>query len=66
MMKPTHPPLWLRSSHCSSDACAEVARSGDAVLVRDSKNPHHPPLEFTLTEWAAFLAGARNGEFDFA
>jgi hypothetical protein len=44
----------------------EIARDGDLVLVRDSKNPESPPLRFTGPEWTAFLAGARDGEFDFA
>jgi uncharacterized protein DUF397 len=57
---------WLRSSHCSSGACVEVAWTGDHVLVRDTKNPHTTPMEFTADEWAAFVQGARSGEFDFA
>jgi Domain of unknown function (DUF397) len=36
----------------------------DAVVVRDSKNPDGPALTFTPDEWAAFVAGAKNGEFD--
>jgi hypothetical protein len=32
--------------------------------VRDSKNPTGAALMFTATEWAAFIAGVRAGEFD--
>jgi uncharacterized protein DUF397 len=32
--------------------------------VRDSKNRTGPLLGFTPTEWAAFTAGVRAGEFD--
>jgi hypothetical protein len=32
--------------------------------VRDSKNPTGPALIFTPGEWDAFLAGAKDGEFD--
>ncbi len=32
--------------------------------VRDSKDPTGPALMFTATEWAAFTAGVRTGEFD--
>ena len=43
----------------------EVAVVGDRIAVRDSKQRGGGPvLEFTATEWAAFLAGVRGGEFD--
>jgi hypothetical protein len=42
-----------------------VAVVGDRIAVRDSKQRGGGPvLEFTATEWAAFLAGVRGGEFD--
>jgi len=40
------------------------AKEGAEVLVRDSKDPDGPVLEFTAGEWDAFIAGAKNGEFD--
>jgi hypothetical protein len=64
-------PQWRRSTHSSDGACVEVAFDqrptslhNPHVLVRDSKDPHGPVLMFTAQEWAAFLAGARDGEFD--
>lgn len=56
---------WCKSSHSSSDGggCVEVAFAGDETLVRDSKDPDGPRLRFTRTEWDAFLAGVRDGEF---
>ncbi|WP_308016135.1 DUF397 domain-containing protein [Nonomuraea aurantiaca] len=33
------------------------------MAIRDSKDPHGPALIFTSGEWAAFLAGAKDGEF---
>lgn len=54
---------WTRSTFCSGGNCVEVAKSGGDVLVRDSKNPDGPVLEFTGDEWAAFIAGAAAGEF---
>ncbi|WP_374212704.1 Scr1 family TA system antitoxin-like transcriptional regulator [Frankia sp. CiP3] len=43
----------------------EVATLPDGGrAVRDSKHPDGPALHFTATEWAAFLAGAQDGEFD--
>ena len=34
------------------------------VAMRNSRDPHGPALVFTAAEWDAFLAGARDGEFD--
>jgi len=55
------------SSHCSFGNCVEVGRTPDgAVLVRDTKNRAQQALAFTDDEWAAFVAGVKAGEFDFA
>ena len=56
---------WFRSSFSGTHGnCVEVAILPDAVVVRDSKNPDGPTLTFTPDEWEAFVAGAKNGEFD--
>lgn len=56
--------IWFKSTYSADTAnCVEVAFDG-AVLVRDSKDPDGPRLRFTAREWAAFVAGARDGEFD--
>jgi hypothetical protein len=34
------------------------------VDVRNSKKQDGPSVSFTKEEWAAFIGGARNGEFD--
>ena len=44
--------------------CVEVARKDGVIAVRDSKDPHGAILKFTESEWNAFLAGAKSGEFD--
>jgi hypothetical protein len=55
------------SSFCSFGSCVEVGRTPDgAVLVRDTKNRAQEALAFTDEEWAAFVAGVKAGEFDFA
>ena len=57
---------WRTSSRSSSSNCVEVAalRAGEAVGVRDSKDRGGPVLVFAPTQWRAFLAGAKAGEFD--
>ncbi|MFE7720119.1 DUF397 domain-containing protein [Nocardia rhizosphaerihabitans] len=56
---------WFKSSYSGGgNDCVEVAHlDGGLVGVRDSKNPTGPALVFTPSEWDAFLAGARGGEF---
>ncbi len=59
--------LWRKSSRSSSNGgqCVEVALNLPGVIaVRDSKDPDGTALVFTPAEWQAFLAGARNGDFD--
>ncbi|BAL87321.1 hypothetical protein AMIS_21010 [Actinoplanes missouriensis 431] len=56
---------WLKSSRCGTSTCVEVARDGDRILLRDSKNPDVAPLAFTEEEWRAFAAGVEAGEFRF-
>jgi Domain of unknown function (DUF397) len=58
---------WRKSSgSVANGACVEVGTMacGGDVLVRDTKDREGPVLRFTPTEWSAFLAGARAGEFD--
>ncbi|GAA1799947.1 DUF397 domain-containing protein [Planosporangium flavigriseum] len=56
---------WKKSSRSSGDGqCVEVADLGDAVAVRDSKDPNGPVLVFTPDEWTAFLHSAKGGLFD--
>lgn len=62
---------WHNASACGVNGeCVEVSRqpaetgTGYVVAMRDSKNPDGPVLEFTQAEIAAFLDGAKKGEFD--
>lgn len=56
--------VWQKSTASGAGDCVEVAFNEAAVLVRSSRQPSGPVLSFTVSEWDAFLAGARNGEFD--
>jgi Domain of unknown function (DUF397) len=51
---------WLKDPFC-----VEVAHKDNLVGIRDSKNPGGPVLAYTKKEWRTFVAGVRNGEFDF-
>lgn len=62
-----HPGTWKKSSRSNGNGgnnCVEVAHLDTGVAVRDSKDRQGPALMFTKDEWAAFLAGAKDGEFD--
>ena len=55
---------WRRSSFCDTSACVEVALRGPDILVRQSFDTKYKRLYFTHEEWAQFLAGVKNGDFD--
>lgn len=57
---------WRRASKCdnSSGNCVEVAMIGNATAVRDSKDADGPVLVYTRSEWATFVEGVKNNEFD--
>ncbi|WP_328498630.1 DUF397 domain-containing protein [Streptomyces sp. NBC_00414] len=56
---------WIKSRHSNAEGnCVEVARVDGGVAVRNSRDPEGPALVYTSTELAAFLAGAKDGEFD--
>jgi hypothetical protein len=57
---------WIKASRSASDnACVEMRRHEDRIEVRDTKQGETGPiLSFTTSEWAAWLDGAKNGEFD--
>ena len=57
--------MWQKSSF-STDAegnCLELATAGDKILVRESDQPDLI-IKTTPAKLAAFLAGAKAGEFD--
>jgi hypothetical protein len=58
---------WQKSGRSNpSGNCVEMAElpGGGGIAVRNSRDPDGPALIYTLDEIAAFLAGARDGDFD--
>lgn len=55
---------WHKSTRSGTDQCVEVAFVDDVIAVRDSKNREGAVLCFTRSEWAAFVGGTKDGEFD--
>jgi hypothetical protein len=59
--------IWYKSSYSNGSGgnCVEQAKlPGGRRAVRDSKDPDGPVLIFTASEWAAFVAGVKAGEFE--
>jgi hypothetical protein len=56
---------WIKASASGSQGnCVQMRLHSGTVEVRDSKNPDGPVHAFTRDEFAAWLDGAKNGEFD--
>ena len=53
-----------RASNASGDCIEVAALDSGAVAVRNSRDPNGPALIYTRAEIAAFIAGAKAGEFD--
>lgn len=68
MMMPDTPRglVFRKSTHSSGTGeCVEVAEHPSGIFVRDSKDPQGAVLGFTPSEFAAFIGGVKDGEFDF-
>ncbi|MEV5887809.1 DUF397 domain-containing protein [Nonomuraea fuscirosea] len=56
---------WRKATFSDNGGgCVEVAFGENGVGLRDSKNPAGPTLNFSNSEWDAFLSGVYAGEFD--
>jgi Domain of unknown function (DUF397) len=55
---------WRVSKECGGSNCVQVAAIGEAIAVRDSKDPQSAILWYSTGEWKQFLAGVKNGDFD--
>ncbi len=57
--------IWRKSTRSNDGGnCVEVATNLPGIVaVRDSKDADGPALTFSPSEWSAFMAGVRAGEF---
>lgn len=60
------PTQWIKASRSGNTGnCVEMRSHAGAVEVRDTKaGGQGPKLGFSNAEFAAWLDGAKNGEFD--
>lgn len=55
---------WIKArSSLAANACVELALDGDLIALRNSRKPNDVH-RYSPAEFAAFLDGARRGEFD--
>lgn len=59
--------VWRKSSHSNGATnCVEVALLADgSVGVRHSRRPDDTVIVYSRAEWAAFLSGVKDEEFEF-
>jgi len=63
--EPEHGSLkWYKSTTSADGNCVEIAIGGESVYVRNARDRGGPALRFRYHEWAAFLTGVHNGEFE--
>ena len=57
---------WIKSRRSADQgSCVEMRYADGLIEVRDTKDGGNGPvLRFTLDEYAAWLDGAKRGEFD--
>ena len=56
--------VWRKSTYSTVQNCVEVAIGDTEVSVRNSRFPDGPQLDYTPEEWNAFIAGAKDGQFN--
>lgn len=58
--------VWLKSRRSNpSGNCVELAALPDGgFAIRNSRHPEGPALVYTRDEIAAFVGGAKDGDFD--
>jgi hypothetical protein len=56
-------PSWRKASFCAGGECVEIAKEGDAIMLRNSTRPGRV-VRYSPEEWKAFVKGLLAGEFD--
>lgn len=55
---------WRVARRCNGGECVRIAVNGDAIVLGDTKRPDGPVMFYSRAEWAAFVEGIRQGDFD--
>ncbi len=55
---------WRTSLSCDGGACVEVAADRNIIMIRNSRQPGGPLIEYSPEGWHEFVSGIKNGDFD--
>jgi len=55
---------WRVARKCNGGQCVRVAAHGDEIVIGSSKHLDGPVVTYSRDEWATFLEGVRQGDFD--
>lgn len=56
---------WTKSGRSGAAGhCVQVGQLADGIVIRNSNDPNAGALTFTTEEFAAFVGGAVDGDFD--
>ncbi len=55
---------WRTATMSGGGNCVQVKSQNDLIVIGNSRFADGPFLSYTPDEWAAFLDGAKKGEFD--
>jgi predicted secreted Zn-dependent protease len=55
---------WRVARKCDGGACVRVAARDDEIVIGSSKHLDGPVIAYSREEWAAFVEGIRQGDFD--
>lgn len=54
---------WRTVLSCDGGTCIEVAADQDIIVMRNSRQPVGPRLEYTSEEWHEFVSGIKKSNF---
>jgi predicted secreted Zn-dependent protease len=55
---------WRVARKCNSGECVRVAAHDDEIIIGSSKHLDGPVIAYSRDEWAVFVEGVRQGDFD--